>query len=928
MLQYASHFVGRRDVVEQVGLVLDRASRGEGGMVLIAGEAGIGKTRLCAEIAQAQRDRGGEVLLGRCAPEESAIGFAPIADALRLARRTSPRLWAAAAARADLLSTIAPELDLGARQRDSPDRLVVFEALLDAIEDAERGSLATFWILDDVQWADDASWHFLRYAARRLAVLRLVLAVTYRDDELGPAHPRWTSMAQLRRDPSVSTIALQRLLAPDAETIVRANAFGLPADAIADIVGRSAGNPLLVEELVELAKGSGDLPAVPDIVSSAIRERTARLGPAGRDLLDTVAVTGLSVESELLARLRPLSEPADLVAVGLLEVDASRFRFRHPLLQEAAYAQISVPRRRLLHQEVATAFAASARDEPERVAGHLEAADRPRDALAVLVAGVEAARAVEDAGTAATLALAAFRCAERHQSLNSQREALELTAIKELHATRRWSELETLISDVWPRRKSLALGDRAEVTAALGWRLFAEGKAADAEDLIRCEVKELQQAGAEGLAGRLILTAAYVAWLRGDMEQAVADVAWSRRSAANHEDLVTDWWAQHQQIHNAYRLTGDRLAAIAEFREAIASADVLGIADGAALAAWDLASHTARRDDVDAGLAIAERAGMHSTAQDFQVLKAAVLLLEGEAEAAESLLIRFGPRIRLAEPVAAPWIEVCEAMVHLHRGQLAEARRCLHGPDSARETAQTDYHLADRSLALGWLAWETGQWAEVDRQLAGPPARWRTGFWATLAGGPMLLALHVDALLRLERTTEAVAMIEDAEAADSQTRLMGAGLGAARFRLDPRFELAEEAEARAAAAPWPWLCGLVRLWRGTLLGDEEAARSAAVLFEEIDNPRGLRRADRLLSHLGVVLPKRSPLAEPLSQRETEVARLVAEGLGNRAIAARLYISRPTVASHVAHILAKLGFSSRTQIAAWVAADPAGATDAD
>jgi DNA-binding CsgD family transcriptional regulator len=162
--------------------------------------------------------------------------------------------------------------------------------------------------------------------------------------------------------------------------------------------------------------------------------------------------------------------------------------------------------------------------------------------------------------------------------------------------------------------------------------------------------------------------------------------------------------------------------------------------------------------------------------------------------------------------------------------------------------------------------------------------------------------------------------LEQAPAADRQARFYAAGLAAARFRLDPDRELAAEAESLASSAPWPWLCAVARLWRGELLGDAEAAGSAVVLFEDLGNPPGVARAERVLRRLGVRQPPRQRPTGPLSEREIEVAQLVAEGLTNAAIAARLYLSRPTVASHVAHILTKLGFSSRAQIAAWVAAE--------
>ena len=144
-----------------------------------------------------------------------------------------------------------------------------------------------------------------------------------------------------------------------------------------------------------------------------------------------------------------------------------------------------------------------------------------------------------------------------------------------------------------------------------------------------------------------------------------------------------------------------------------------------------------------------------------------------------------------------------------------------------------------------------------------------------------------------------------------------ASLAAARFRLHPDTGSAAEARAAAASAPWPWLSALIMVWQGEFLGDTEAAAAGAVLYDDISAPPGARRAERVLSRMGVGHP-RPKQTGPLSEREMEVARLVAEGLSNPAIAARLYLSRPTISSHVTHILTKLGFLSRAQVAAWVA----------
>lgn len=183
----------------------------------------------------------------------------------------------------------------------------------------------------------------------------------------------------------------------------------------------------------------------------------------------------------------------------------------------------------------------------------------------------------------------------------------------------------------------------------------------------------------------------------------------------------------------------------------------------------------------------------------------------------------------------------------------------------------------------------------------------------------MLLPLQVDALLRLSNRREATEAIEGGTFSDRiSERFFAAALSAARFRLDPSIESADEADRLAVTARWPWLRALVGLWRGELLGDADSARVARDLFEEVGARRGVERAEAVLRGLGVRISRITSRVRDVTGREMEVAELVAEGLSNPAIARRLFLSRPTVASHVAHILTKLGFSSRAQIAAWVA----------
>ncbi len=916
MFQQQLPLVGRDADLRLLELVLGRAGAGTGSVVLISGEAGIGKTRLCQELSRSHRGRGGQVLLGCAFPEEAAISFGPVADALRTARRGEPPLWQAALARASVLWAVTPELAAAREvERRSFDRPVLFEALLDAVDEAAGGRV-TLWVLEDLHWADEATFQFVRYAARRVAEMGLVLCVTYRAEEIGAAHPWWAGLVRLQRDPSVLRVSLERLSAADGERLVRALVPSLPQGLVASIIQRSAGTPLLVQELASLAVRSGALPALPDIVRATVQQRAQRLGPAARELLEVAAVAGLEVDEDLLASLRPEPPADELVWAGLLEREGARLRFRHPLLQEAAYQAVPPERRRAIHQELAEALASSGAHPVERVAGHLERAGRAEAALAVLEEGAAEAGQAGNVGRSATLQLAALQLAGRQGSLAPGRAGLQEAAIRALFLAGRWTELDPLVRDAWSRRDRLPLPQRAWLANVLAVHLFWTGAVGEARALIEQELAHLQRHDALDRGAMLLAQAGFVAGFLGENQQALRHSERALEIARRTGDVEAECRARYIQIYVLYGLDRDRPAAIARSRDTVAFARAHGLTASEATALYSMAEYTTRIQDAQAAQQAAERAGAWDYANLAQLLRAVILLLEGQADQAEAIVVRVGPEIRLSRPAAAaPWVDAAEAFLHLHRGDLEEARRILHRP-GAGQAAHLAGRLADRAAALGWLAWEEGRWEQAAEQLAGSIESWVRG-WQLVVGGPMCLPLHVDALLRLGRPADATAIVEAASIHREPPRLFAAALAAARFRLGPTPQRAAQAQSLTAAAPWPWLGALLGCWRGELLGDQQAAPAARELFERIGADLGVQRAQRVLRRLGVWPPSDTGAATALSPRELEVAGLVAEGLSNPAIARRLYLSRPTIAHHVAHILAKLGFASRAQIAAWV-----------
>jgi DNA-binding CsgD family transcriptional regulator len=909
--------VGRDADLSQLEDALARAGEGAGSMVVISGEAGIGKTRLCAELSRWHRQRGGTVLLGRAAPQEASVPYAALADTLRGARRVEPAVWEAARERVGILWAVAPELapEASAPGR-SVDRLVLFEALLDAVDEA-AGDETALWVIDDLHWADDSTWEFVRYAARRVADLALVLAVTYRDEEIGPSHPWWPGLVRLKREPGVVGLPLARLSAANGERIVRAVDSTLPQATVAAVVERGAGTPLLVEELASLASRLGDLLAVPDIVEATVRERAGRLDRRGRALLEVAAVAGLEADAGLLASVLPEGRPGDLVSAGLLIREDGGFRFRHPLFREAAYDEVPAERRRALHEQIAAAMTGSGRQPAERVAHHLEQAGRLEAALSLLEAAAEDASRAAQVGRLASLYLGALQLARRHRSLAGRRADLEDRAIEYLHRADRSSELDPLVRDAWPRRLALPLAQRARLAAAFSTHLFWTVSIVEAFAVARDELAILEEGGGIDDGTDLLRQAALIAWFKGDGESALALVDRALDVAQRTGDLDAEFRAGRIQIMIAYGQDRDRRGAVGRLRENADLARAHGLIMHEGWASVFLAIVTGRLEDVEAARQVAERidAWFWQAAR----LEATLHLMEGRRDVSKAIFGQLRRELPSGTGTIGAWIAAKEAGLYVHRGDLDEARHLLEGPSATADACSYGLVAAEWSAAQGWLAWEEGRFPEACAYLASAGADSVIRTYATISTGPAFLALRVDALLRLGRFDEATGAVSGFEVFNlGYDRFMTAALAAAHFRLEPSLERAVTAETAAAAAPWPWLLAEVGCWRAEFLGEIGAADAARQRFEAIGARLGAQRAEAMARRLGARLPRREHGTGVLSPRESEVAELVAEGLSNPAIARRLYLSRPTVASHVAHILTKLGFSTRAQIAAWAA----------
>jgi DNA-binding CsgD family transcriptional regulator len=480
-----------------------------------------------------------------------------------------------------------------------------------------------------------------------------------------------------------------------------------------------------------------------------------------------------------------------------------------------------------------------------------------------------------------------------------------------------WSELDPLIRGAWSRRSMLPHVERVRLAAMFSAHLFWTGSLTQAFTVARDELASLEERGALDDGAALLREAALIAWFLADGIAARAFVDRALDVARRTGDLNLEIRACRVDIVIAYGEQRDAQAATARMREnaAIARAQGLMVHEGWAL--LYLSFITGALQDVQAARQVSEQTGAWFWVAALQ--EGWLHLLEGRRDLSEAIFGQIRHEFKLGIPTIAAWVDAKEACLYLHRGDLDEARRLLSMASTASDASSQGLVAAERSAALGWLAWEQSRFEDACAHLARAGAETVMGTYNTISAGPMFLALRVDALLRLDMFEEASAAISAAETFNlGHNRFMAASLAAARFRLEPTIQRALNAETVASAAPWPWLHALVGCWRGEFLQDRDAAERAHWRFEAIGAQIGVDRAQAVLRRLGIRLPRRDSGAGALSPREMEVADLVAAGLSNPAIARRLYLSRPTVASHVAHILTKLGFSSRTQIAAWAA----------
>jgi predicted ATPase/DNA-binding CsgD family transcriptional regulator len=383
--------VGREPQLAAMRDLLNQTSSGQGQVLLLCGEAGIGKSRLVAELTTSATAQGFHVLQGKCFPTDLTSPYAPLRDLLRscFASLSPVEVVAAVGLFAPALSPLLPEgvsllselaslpplLPLGPEQ----EQRRLFAALADFfMRQTEQRPLLL--IVEDVQWSDDSSLEFLQTLARQITDKPLLLLCTYRSDEVHPRLSHW--LAQLDRERRVLEVTLARLTRSETEAMLRAIFAAqqvISGELLETLWTMTDGNPFFLEEVLKSGLSSGGITltasgwvhvlpaarqaAIPRSVQDAVQQRAGRLSPRARQLLTLAAVAGRRFDVRVLqhllhctdAQLLPLLK--DVVAAQLVvEEAADQFSFRHALTRQAIYAGLLARERRALHRRLAQAI--------------------------------------------------------------------------------------------------------------------------------------------------------------------------------------------------------------------------------------------------------------------------------------------------------------------------------------------------------------------------------------------------------------------------------------------------------------------------------------------------------------------------------------------------------------------------------------------
>ncbi len=960
--QLRGQLIGREQEMVQLDQALARVSGGARWTVEVVGERGIGKSRLLTELSGLAQTRGFLVLEGRAAEFEQDIPFGVILDALNdYVGSLEPHVVRALDAEAlQDLASIFPSLAGLAGGEASPSvnanryRLhYAIRALLERLARAQPILLA----LDDLHWADDASFEVIAHVLRRFNG-PLLVGLAFRH---APAR-----LAAALDTNSRSGLASRLVLAPlSREEALALLDPGIDAATGEELYLESGGNPFYLEQLARADRNPGRSVSIvprdeawtapPDVVA-AVGEELGRLSHDQRRLLEAAAVAGESFDPWLIAAIVERDEREALAALDeLLEKDLVRptavprsFRCRHPIVRRVVYDSAPGGWRIGAHARAAAALASRGAAGTE-LAHHLALSASIGDELAIAQL-LDTSRAIAPRAplTAGRWMLSAARLLppgdlERRvvvladagasltsgggfaEALASIDEALALAPIEQLElraaliakraeARRRGgqgftprSQLELALQSLEDRDDQTALAVRLELAMDSYWR---------------GEFASVQTLAADVLAA---------ASDRGDALLTSIAASLSSLASARQQQPAEAICQLGKAQDAAARLTDERLA------ERIGLSHYLGEAALQLEDADDAIAHVRR------GFEVARMTGQEATARSWIGIEVYALLLKGQAAQAASLAAEWIDRAALAaDDWRMIWLVAADSFAALRTGAVERALASANEMVTRSDRSHPDtvlpllarLHLAGALYAAGDAA---GARAEL-RPLDANANWWLLDLncahgWETLIRAELALG-DLQAAQRAASRAEARALGSRLPQQTAAVRCAAAAVKLARGDARAAVEDAGAAGRLAESASNPLLAARCRVQAGVALialGDRdrgvaeiesaEVALSACGALREADAAaRELRRAGRRVTRPGT---HQQPGGLPgLSSREREVANEVATGKTNREVAATLFLSEKTVESHLARIYAKLEVHSRAALATIVAREAA------
>lgn len=938
---------------------------GQGGLVLIGGEAGIGKTALAAVLAQEAAGAGAQVYVGHCYDGIETPPYGPWIECLTQFRMNNA---------GDVSPSVTPPSFAAA-----PSQGAFFAQIHDFTVTmvADRPLVL---VLEDLHWADTASLDLLRFLARTLASTALLLVVTYRDDELHRRHPLAGIIPLLVREASADRLNLRPFNTATVDTLVRTR-YALPdADAAslaAYLIERTGGNALFVTELLRtleeerlLRREGGEGGAwkvgevahapVPRLLKQIIDARLTRLGDTEDALLAVAAVIGHAVpltvwqtvahaNEETLVALVERAEAVHLVVSWTTGGDG--FRFAHALVRETLYEGVPALRRRRLHRHVGEALAALPDPDPDTVAYHFRRANDER-AVAWLV---QAAERAEDAFARRT---AAERYEAAVELLLSQPGTTDESGWLRLRAAilRRYEDADAARAHVEQTLEVAREGGDPRLLAYAriihGYTLASHGAfgAALAEahgglgTLATSPPGEAQQAREEPFAAHLH-SGPFVVWLAfiGSFAEARAQgerlLHHAPTPPTTREDAARDapTWAALAYI---YAMQGDPERArhaddIARVAYDTADRHLLVIPPIRAAFAREMQAYVAddprERERIVGDAEGTTRRAMGIARPDEGVdyaryLRLPLLVVEGRWQEASRLaeqlwaayksysvlyprMIALGTIARAQGAEAFAWQLVREAFpkgVSTEPGDM----HFSFALSMQRLAVELALDSGDREAARAWLDAHT-HWLDWSGATLG--RAYERVLWAQyhrLAGRSPQAEADVQAALAAATDLYQPLALLAAHRLLGELATAGGRVNHARDHIDAALTLADTCRAPYERALTLLARAELAVAAGGIAGATTALDEVRTLCTPLDARPALARADGIAARIAAHVPAAPHYPGGLSGREIEVLRLVATGLTNAQVAGHLFLSSRTINGHLTTIYTKLNVPSR------------------